>query len=225
MNLFNDHDLDSRVSRIKSKIDTATNPANFEQIFENGLYVAKKLLDDTLPELEYIKKQVGEENENYKEVSQAIALAAGGCVKFPVSFLSMLVQASGFKQNRALVTETKGKLIEATRLMGVISSLPMNYEARSMINDVTMIITRTERKIQGGGCFIATFAFDNYDSSEVLFLRYYRDSVLAKSIIGKTLIKVYYAISPFVVKFLGYVPYSKNFVKFIIMWVIKRMKK
>lgn len=226
MNLFNNPDLDSRVSKIKAKIDKATNPGNFENLTENGIPIARRLLEETLPDLDYIKKKVGEHDENYKEVSEAIALAVSGCIKFPVSFISMIANASDFKQNRALVTQTKGKLTEATRLMGIITSLPMNYEARSMVNRVNMMITNSERQIQGGGgCFVATFAFGDYNSSEVLFLRYYRDTVLRKNELGKKFISCYYLVSPKLVQLLKTIPYSKKLSRVIIRRIITYLKK
>ena len=48
----------------------------------------------------------------------------------------------------------------------------------------------------GGGCYIATAVYGDYDAPEVIVLREYRDSVLSKNVIGRLLIKIYYTVSP-----------------------------
>ena len=54
--------------------------------------------------------------------------------------------------------------------------------------------------IKNFGCFIATAVYGDYNAPEVIFFRYYRDSVLQKSMAGKLFIKIYYAISPYIAK-------------------------
>ena len=46
-------------------------------------------------------------------------------------------------------------------------------------------------------CFIATACYGNYDASEVLVLRQFRDDKLLKTLLGKLFVKIYYFISPF----------------------------
>lgn len=56
---------------------------------------------------------------------------------------------------------------------------------------------------QSGGCYIATAVYGSYDCPEVWVLRRYRDFCLAKTARGRAFIKVYYAISPTIVKMFG----------------------
>lgn len=51
-----------------------------------------------------------------------------------------------------------------------------------------------------GGCYIATCVYGSYNAPEVWALRRYRDQCLAKNIFGRLFIKIYYAISPTIVK-------------------------
>ena len=53
------------------------------------------------------------------------------------------------------------------------------------------------------GCYVATCVYGSYDSPEVWTLRYFRDETLDKSWYGKLFIRVYYKISPHVVKLFG----------------------
>ena len=74
------------------------------------------------------------------------------------------------------------------------------------------------RKRFGGGpvkndmCYIATAVYGSYDCPQVWTLRRYRDYTLYENIFGRLFIKLYYAISPTIVKLLG----KKNW--FIRIW-------
>lgn len=50
------------------------------------------------------------------------------------------------------------------------------------------------------GCYIATCVYGSYDCPQVWTLRRYRDIVLKSSVLGRTFIAVYYAISPTLVR-------------------------
>lgn len=227
MEFFDNNDLNQRVNRIKEKIDALANPSRMEEVAGNGILIARRLLEDTKDDLVHIKNKVGTSNENYIEVAEAIALTAASWIKFQVSFMMMMSDASDFHQTSGLKSEIKTNLGEATRLMAQISSMPMKYEARQMIDDVTQMITQTETKINGGskGCFIATFAYESYDAKEVLFLRYYRDNVLGETIIGTLFIKVYYLLSPSLVKMFVHFPATRRVIKMATDKLINKIKK
>ena len=53
------------------------------------------------------------------------------------------------------------------------------------------------------GCYIATAVYGSYDCPQVWTLRRFRDNTLASTWYGRTFIRVYYAISPTVVKIFG----------------------
>ncbi|MCL2827506.1 MAG: ribosomal protein L7/L12 [Oscillospiraceae bacterium] len=56
---------------------------------------------------------------------------------------------------------------------------------------------------QKSGCYVATAVYGSYDCPEVWILRRYRDTVLAETWCGRSFIRLYYAISPTVVRLLG----------------------
>ena len=57
--------------------------------------------------------------------------------------------------------------------------------------------------VQTGGCYIATAVYGSYDCPQVWTLRRYRDIELSRSFFGKIFIRVYYTVSPSLVKWLG----------------------
>ena len=68
------------------------------------------------------------------------------------------------------------------------------------------------------GCYVATCVYGSYDCPEVWTLRRFRDYTLSKTVQGRAFIKMYYAISPAIVKFFGN---TKSFKKF---W-LKRLNR
>lgn len=63
--------------------------------------------------------------------------------------------------------------------------------------------SQTTVKNKSGGCYIATAVYGSYDCPEVWVLRRFRDYTLAEKWYGRLFIKVYYAISPSLVKLFG----------------------
>ncbi|TFD75411.1 hypothetical protein E3T54_11810 [Cryobacterium sp. Sr8] len=55
----------------------------------------------------------------------------------------------------------------------------------------------------GGGCYIATSVYGSYDCPQVWALRRWRDSVLSPTWHGKAAIRLYYAVSPGLVRAVG----------------------
>lgn len=64
-------------------------------------------------------------------------------------------------------------------------------------------INNTSNKKKKNGCYIATCVYGSYDCPQVWALRRYRDHSLSKNIFGRAFIRVYYGISPFIVRAFG----------------------
>lgn len=64
--------------------------------------------------------------------------------------------------------------------------------------------------VQKRGCYIATCVYGSYDCPEVWTLRRYRDNNLASTWYGRAFIKIYYAISPTLVKWFGKTKWFKK---------------
>lgn len=61
-----------------------------------------------------------------------------------------------------------------------------------------------------GGCYVATAVYGSYDCPQVWTLRRFRDYTLAETWHGRAFIRVYYAISPTLVKWFGHTEWFKN---------------
>lgn len=61
-----------------------------------------------------------------------------------------------------------------------------------------------------GGCYVATAIYGSYDCPQVWTLRRFRDNTLAETWCGRAFIRVYYAISPTLVKWFGKTEWFKN---------------
>ena len=76
------------------------------------------------------------------------------------------------------------------------------------------------------GCYVATSIYGSYDCNEVWVLRRYRDYHLDTNYFGKLFIKVYYKISPTIVKYFGdYKLFKKIGRKYLDKFVIKLKEK
>lgn len=64
--------------------------------------------------------------------------------------------------------------------------------------------------IPKSGCYVATCVYGSYDCPQVWTLRRYRDYTLARTWYGRLFIKVYYTISPTVVKLFGQTKWFKK---------------
>lgn len=70
-----------------------------------------------------------------------------------------------------------------------------------------------KRPPEKAGCYVATCAYGSYDCPEVWTLRRYRDDTLAKSCFGRAFIKIYYFISPTIVKWFGKTKWFNKLIK------------
>lgn|GEM_PF-3499152 len=58
------------------------------------------------------------------------------------------------------------------------------------------------KKVENKNCYIATQCYGDIDAVQVVAFRLYRDNVLNKKLFGKTIVKLYYKVSPTLVKYL-----------------------
>lgn len=75
-----------------------------------------------------------------------------------------------------------------------------------------------------GGCYVATAVYGSYDCPQVWTLRKYRDSCLAPTPTGRTMIRVYYAVSPALVRRYGDSLLLRQVAKPILDRVVRRLQ-
>lgn len=88
-------------------------------------------------------------------------------------------------------------------------------EAKNTDNAREFLIKLREATGQSG-CFIATAAFGSYEQENVVVLRQFRDQVLEKTLVGKNLIRFYYAVSPGIAKRIAKSPSAKKLTRSMI---------
>lgn len=94
------------------------------------------------------------------------------------------------------------------RILETLSSLPVERihhfvrekESEKVVQPVQPSIVPDSKK---NGCYIATCIYGSYDCPEVWTLRRFRDDSLQRNCLGRIFIKLYYAVSPMIVKMLG----------------------
>ena len=62
---------------------------------------------------------------------------------------------------------------------------------------------RKKSRRKKDACYVATAVYGSYDCPQVWTLRRYRDDYLKTNIRGRIFIRVYYAISPIIIKMFG----------------------
>ena len=82
-----------------------------------------------------------------------------------------------------------------------------------------------ESKEGNGGCYIATCVYGSYDCPEVWTLRRFRDYKLEESWAGRAFIRVYYAVSPKIVKLFGKTKWFNHFWRGKLDCMVERLQK
>ncbi len=95
---------------------------------------------------------------------------------------------------------------------------PLSNQNTKMFNRLNIYSGNTEELLElefevKGGCYIATSVYGSYDCPDVWRFRRFRDSVLAETWFGRAFIKLYYAVSPTMVKYFGESGWFKSFFK------------
>lgn len=100
----------------------------------------------------------------------------------------------------------------------VYYTTPVNRDSIQLFSKLDVFSGNTDELLEikiepKGGCYIATSIYGSYDCPEVWRFRRFRDNVLANTWYGKAFIKLYYTISPSMVKFFGETYWFKSFFK------------
>jgi len=172
---------------------------------------ATALVRNCKSSLQKIKNTLGPYDELYLNISSAVAGNALGMV------IGVTNEAqSGLEYNQAKLLLLPNLISKAVAAMQTIGTLDMDRQTRQRFNQNKSIISGINTQLEsvrrqirtassassssGGGCYIATMAYGDYDHPQVMELRKFRDDFLSKTIIGRSFIKFYYKHSPSLVE-------------------------
>ena len=82
-----------------------------------------------------------------------------------------------------------------------LNGIPTNVQVSGTLSG---IYAREHRKRGSSGCYVATAVYGSYNCPQVWTLRRFRDYTLAKTWYGRLFIRLYYAISPTLVRHWGH---------------------
>ena len=118
------------------------------------------------------------------------------------------------KGELTLITNRTSTYNELIELYNRISSLKEGFQAPELPDLEAKTINNlysSNTTSSSSGCYIATCVYGSYDCPQVWVLRRYRDYCLDKTWYGRLFIKIYYAISPLMVKIFGERKWFKRF--------------
>lgn len=105
------------------------------------------------------------------------------------------------------------------------SATPKNESVKLNFAAMDAYDKAPEPEPKSGGCYIATAVYGSYDCPEVWVLRRFRDHSLAKNLLGRLFIKLYYSISPTLVKFFGGTVWFQRFWKCKLDKIVQELRK
>lgn len=193
---FNARGTSYGYNSILSSLDTLRDNYNSEKISSATSFVV-----DCQPDLTRIKRKLGQNNDLYLKISSAVASAA----------INTIIGAVNAEQEKVSIHgQYAGMLISrfislAVSSMSIIGNLDMDAKCSSYYQSNFSTLKRMDSQLNpksksttssSGGCYIATMAYGDYDHPQVMVLRDFRDSFLAKRNWGKRFIAYYYAHSP-----------------------------
>lgn len=111
--------------------------------------------------------------------------------------------------------QTCGPINKASNLSSVMLDLKRKCAERYNNASISFSVPNQTNtgSSSGGGCYIATSVYGSYDCPEVWTLRRYRDEQLLSSVAGRLFVKIYYAVSPTLVKWFGKTKWFNHFWK------------
>jgi len=210
---------------ILEKLDTLNNQ---RQITLNDV---ESFLNSCRPKLNEISSILGNNDEDYINISSIIALQSQDIVVqiFNNVQKNLMDSVNSFTpdyQKLNLLKQAYEVFEKCDDILADISQLELNNNARNKVSNnkegiseatstLYKLINPHSRSFtqpstssssgssqSSGGCYIATMAYGDFNHSQVLKLREFRDSVLLKKAIGRLFVKIYYILSPKLVKIL-----------------------
>lgn len=163
-----------------------------------------------LPSSQLFKKEIGfgDDNDGYQQKVYSYCIDFGEDVEGAARLISEIaVKVYGCEPYRALDYYTNwGEAIYENR------DLLEGWEPSRSSTETSSTERSSTESSSGseGGCYVATCVYGSYDCPEVWTLRRYRDYTLDESWLGRLSVKIYYAVSPIMVRWFGKTTWFKK---------------
>jgi len=199
----NDEPAREREKVISEDVNFITSKLEDFQQQVDSIENSRQLVSDCESKLLNIKNQLGSYDDFYLKLSSAIINNA----------LGMLITVVNREQDQLEYDKTKlttlpGTFSSAVSVLIKMKSFDMTSKIRDRLNTNTKVITdinsqlkeiKNQPAAQTGACYIATMAYGDYNHPKVMVLRKFRDEQLSRNIFGRSFIKIYYKLSPYLV--------------------------
>ena len=101
----------------------------------------------------------------------------------------------------------------------------MNANVNNSISTKVSSSITASNNSSSSGCYVATCVYGTYDCSQLWVLRRFRDDILSETSLGRLFIKIYYALSPKIVKSFGDFQWFHNIFKKPLDKLVNHLKK
>lgn len=188
-----------------------------------------ELLNATKQSLQLIKQKLDGDNSFYLKTStQVVGLALGNIIEEVNDNQNLLIHASqnASPQVKATIIKLNVQPVvnNAWKAIRIMDGFDMENDFRQNrylpnrttlkdIYDTLNTATGGNSGGDGGGCYIATMVYGDYNHPQVMVLRGFRDDVLQKNPIGRAFVRFYYKYSPTWVEHLKDKKRINNFIR------------
>ena len=218
---------------ILEKLDTLNNQ---RQITLNDV---ESFLNSCRPKLNEIGSILGNNDEDYINISSIIALQSQDIVVqiFNNVQKNLMDSVNSFTpdhQKLNLLKQAYEVFENCDGILADISQFELNNNARNKVSSnkkgiseatSTLYKLLNQPKVSSsGGCYIATMAYGDFNHSQVLKLREFRDCILLKKAIGRLFVKIYYFLSPKLVRILEDKKRINDLIRYMLDNLIKELK-
>lgn len=199
---YNDPYSDKPVSQQPHNNPVLRNSSHLlkEQYNINLFRLSRDIVRDCKPKLMQIKDAIGEDHQIYVRFSTDVAAVALSCL------IEYVNNSADPIMMQPTVSDHGIKAMNAIGNLKMTSDMRQRYESQkraltNLYNQVNRSYSSSTSNT-GGGCYIATMVYGNYNHPKVIVLRKFRDETLANNLFGRAFIKFYYSTSPKIVRLL-----------------------
>jgi len=196
-----------KICRILEKSTKALN--NGDDV--GALSVAKKLVYDTRDSRVIISKAEGSDDKGYIKICDTIVLIS---IALVINYINKMAPITG-------VSSTDLSFLRSLSYLPMYPSTKTRYQEN--LNTLNGMYNRSNSG--GGGCYIATMVYGNYDHPQVMVLRDFRDNFLSNYSIGRNFIQFYYKYSPSWVEAMKNMKGANLFIRFVLNKIILIIKQ